>query len=102
MAYAKPTPGPWVVRKTDTTFNVQNSAGIQVVRTSWHDRLFTVFPSKAVSLANARLAAAAPDMFEALMMAREAFVVSGSMPLSDEDTLALIDAALAKALGKEA
>lgn len=47
--------------------------------------------------ANARLIAAAPDMFEALKMAREAFVVSGSMPLSDADTLALIDAALAKA-----
>ncbi|MFC3638861.1 hypothetical protein ACFONL_16085 [Camelimonas fluminis] len=47
--------------------------------------------------ANAHLIAAAPELLEALKVAREGFVVAGSMPLSDADTLELIDAAIAKA-----
>ena len=91
------TPGQWTVKRTDTTFFVESAEGIRIVSTIWHDRLRKPYPLKAEAFANATMAAAAPDMFEALKMAREAFVVAGSMPLSDADTLALIDAALAKA-----
>lgn len=91
------TPGPWSVKHTDTTYYVESAEGLRVVSTSWHGHIRKPYPLKAEAFANATLAAAAPDMFEALRMAREAFVVSGSMPLSDADTLALIEAALAKA-----
>lgn len=72
MPKTKFTPGPWSVKPTDTTFNVENDKGTQVVRTSWHDRIFTVYPSKAEAHANVTLIAAAPDMLDALRQAEDA------------------------------
>lgn len=50
--------------------------------------------------ANAAMFAASYDMYWALKQAREAFIVAGSMALSDADLVGVIDAVIAKAEGR--
>jgi len=63
---AKHTPGPWEVCVFDTSYQVRSADGINVAATSWHSHLRKPYPLKAEALANATLAAAAPDLLEAL------------------------------------
>lgn len=96
MSEFKGTPGPWLVRKWNGN--------------EWPDRRITVGPeadgiATAVCIsprycddeqmeADARLISAAPDLLEALKYARR------FLSVKDHDT-AYVDAAIAKALGKE-
>lgn len=90
------TPGPWLVREFDALFQVQSADGIKVVSTSWHGSLRKPYPLKAEARANARLAAAAPALLEAL---REAQAVLAMMvePHAIQNTTTLYAYAQAKA-----
>jgi hypothetical protein len=63
---AKHTPGPWSVKAYDTTFQVLDSEGLNVVKTSWHNRIRHPYPLRDEAWANAQLAATAPELLEAL------------------------------------
>lgn len=112
------TPGPWTVRATDTTYEVESHDGIRVVRTSWHQRLRKPYPLKPEARANARLIAAAPELYEELRVARDYVEDARNARLCElesvaaypglakrerarlaaiEDDLARIDSALSKA-----
>jgi hypothetical protein len=60
------TPGPWSVKHTDTTYYVESDEGLRVVSTSWHGHIRNPYPLKAEAFANVTLAAAAPDLAEAV------------------------------------
>lgn len=63
------TPGPWKLIKRDTTFDIVGADGIEVLKTSWHSSTRERYPLKDESLENARLATAAPELLEALILA---------------------------------
>ena len=108
------TPGPWRVGRQDIPigyFPIYARTGITniscVARTDAHEVGFGI--SEKEHRANARLIAAAPEQNEALKLARK-FIANGielgyiTMPADDDPaskTLDIIDAALAKAEGKE-
>lgn len=70
----KHTPGPWEVKSTDTLFSIIGAKGVRVLQTSWHSSIRNPYPLKAEALANATLAAAAPDLLEALRDAHATLV----------------------------
>lgn len=63
---AKRTPGLWTVRATDTLFSIVGADGVKVLSTSWHSTIRNPYPLRAEALANAALAAAAPELLDAL------------------------------------
>ena len=108
MTQGKHTPGPWRVGKPGPNLcpTVGAEKGLMVAMVSYGDK----HPTEA----NAHLIAAAPDMLEALRIAREAIVslewvhfneIAGPGDtfdawLSDNEALPVIDAAIAKATGE--
>lgn len=61
-----PTPGPWKTRLRHATITIYGADGIQVLETSWHPEIRKSYPLKAEAIANAKLAAAAPELLAAL------------------------------------
>ena len=95
------TPGPWefnkgrVVQKGETQF-------WSAIRVSGVSLATGYVPPDDVAYANAHLIAAAPELYEALLVAREYLqgFVSTTMREPDIDNLETVDAALAKARGE--
>ena len=88
----KHTPGPWE----------QKHQGMlcQIAINSDSDTLATVYGESGENLANARLIAAAPELLEALLRLRAAFVVvAGANSPFSKVALELPDAAILKAWG---
>lgn len=112
---SKHTPGPWTmsggrsrITDTKTTFHFVGPDKIWIAAVPYSDK---TTEEHLASLADARLIAAAPDLYEALKEA-EQFISNGielgyiTMPPTDSRDRALkvpgiIQAALAKAEGKE-
>jgi hypothetical protein len=97
------TPGPWHVEKRDTAFQIVAADGLRVLGTSWHSHLRNPYPLMGEASANARLAAAAPAMLEALKAAYGLIddVVVGEDPdMAIEKMSDVIGAAIAKAEGR--
>ena len=100
---AKHTKGPLAVLETPTAFVVKAADGLVVVRLSWQPMGLRIpHPTRDEALANARLIAAAPDMYEALsefVREYDGFEDGDGNPCP---TLARAIAALAKANGEDA
>jgi hypothetical protein len=101
MSEAKHTPGPWEaanpVRFMGTDF-------IPVVREGDDLHVCEVYAHEGdkiteIEVANARLIAAAPDLLDALKMARSYIIATGAKHW--EKDLAKVDAAIAKAEGAQ-
>ena len=102
------TPGPWDIRTLE-------NFGYNVVHYNGGYKFDIVRVAKVGDEANARLIAAAPDMLEALRIARAAIVslewahfneIAGPGDtfdawLSDNEALPVIDAAIARATGEK-
>ena len=86
------TPGPWVVISDDGVYEVDADAGMSGCQPIC--RMGNVFTAKA---ANARLIAAAPDLYEALCALRECIMETRGPDANNAVRAA--DAALAKARG---
>lgn len=111
MSKFKGTPGPWeVVNGTDifTPLAARNGAGTAAhEKDGWHIADCSMGETQTEDgteniphreqLANARLTAAAPELLEALEIAREFALAE-----AEADDLAFIDAAIAKATGGDA
>lgn len=97
------TPGPWSV----IDHNWEGSSGVYgpddylIAEVTIHDSVTEENQTdlELIKEANARLIAAAPDMYEALLKARIAVLTWSPSP---DEPLADIDAALAKAEGRAA
>jgi hypothetical protein len=66
MAQSAHTPGPWATKLHPTQISVYGPGDICVLSTSWHGSIRASYPLKDESIANAKLAAAAPELLEAL------------------------------------
>jgi hypothetical protein len=104
------TPGPWRVvhGPTDDAVSVVGSAFVSWNSSEWteafwvHGGRFSTAEGRATVLANARLIAAAPEMFAALRQLSEYFTAAPDdlkVKHSREDALKLIAAAISKAEG---
>lgn len=89
MSERASTKGPWSVKHTDTTYYVESAEGIRIVSTSWHARMRKPYPLKAEAFANATMAAAAPDMFEALQCLPFGWLSAGVLSHPDADLLTI-------------
>lgn len=67
------TAGPWTTRLFDSQIIVYGPNKIQVLSTSWHGSIRASYPLKAEAIANATLAAAAPELLWALKNMVECF-----------------------------
>jgi hypothetical protein len=97
---AQHTPGPWVLR--DRVYITQASrTEVEIAEILTSDGLYGDEPLDSVSLADACLIAAAPDLLAALVMVRDADndAVSDGLPRIPNLARASIDAAIARATG---
>lgn len=101
---ANHTPGPWTTRLYDSQIVVYGPKKIQVLATSWHSSIRASYPLKAESIANATLAAAAPDLLAVLQRYVAAYPAFRMKPIGapgsekrveQENLMALEDAARA-------
>lgn len=92
MADPRWTPGPWYIRERTGGFTIWSDHGAVTSTT-----ITPLSSRRAEGEANARLVAAAPDLYEALEMVRDA---NESDPHIPPSALAKIHAALAKARGE--
>ena len=109
MSVGKHTPGPWRWQKCMLTKEITVTGNNYLG--GLDNRVSKLYPAARVpedqALANACLIAAAPEMLEALKAARIAVkccfthVKSETGRLSAERDLEMVDAAIAKATGKE-
>ena len=86
------TPGPWHTKLRHYQIVVYGPKDIQVLATSWHGTIRASYPLKDESIANATLAAAAPEMLEALKAIAE---------FGEPYTSELARAAISKAQGEQ-
>jgi hypothetical protein len=96
-----PTPGPWTVIEPHKHGDFYGAgAAYKITRADSDPRDWSVaqlYANIPESKANARLIAAAPDMYEALKKARVAIATWSPAP---DEPLQEIDAAIAKAEGR--
>lgn len=98
------TPGPWLIRKPDNgIYDTDDDIANVVARGPYG--LITI--AEEVDVADARLIAAAPDMYEALLAAKVVIEMmerpegmGGRVNAALDKRLAQIDAAIAKARGE--
>ena len=84
----KYTPGPWLDCQPDSNF----TKGCRVIKDGERKNVADIANFRGAGYANARLIAAAPEMLEALKLARQIWSASDSCAEIDA-----IDAAIAKA-----
>lgn len=98
MTDAKHTPGPWGFgqgyKPGDTTFELFGPGGRQIIAKASYENMWLSTYNDVTDTANARLMASAPELLEALQLARDLFVNS------DSACAEICDAAIAKALGE--
>lgn len=64
---SKPTPGPWKLAALNTNYAIRaKSDDVLICQMSWHSSHRMHYTLKEESFANARLIAAAPDMYDVL------------------------------------
>lgn len=86
--------GPWTFKEL-----ICSGGGWAILSAAVGGRTFSLFKSVNASEADARLAAAAPELFKALAPLVDAMPVNGGMVRFDGDELAAARAAVAKARG---
>jgi hypothetical protein len=69
----EPTPGPWTYKLNShqTAFYIIADKPRFILKTSWNNTKQDNYPTREASEANARLASAAPDLFDAAMEAKD-------------------------------
>lgn len=105
MSASKYTPGPWVVGPADDTVVTHLGADGQRYTVAEIDGDYNQPETWPVMEANARLIAAAPDLYEALVAAKQHMWIDASSHWTKADfsnwaTIQQINAALEKADGK--
>lgn len=89
------TPGPWLISSITETA-VENASGRGICSTGGYQQNFDTERVYRENIANARLIAAAPDMFEALCLAHDYLAANG---WEGDERMRPILAAIAKAQG---